>query len=426
MGETRLDRQQALVKMEHSLRLSLIYPQLLKLAAGSPDVAQKTLQDAHAQAIQARRFGSALKTLQRGLTGERDLAGATYFSQRELLGAYLLYYWPVSFLQTTMALGELESRHALPRLGSVLDLGAGPGPAACAAILAGASDITLLDKSREALDMAAKLIAAMDEKESSRVSTSVVDLESLVKLPTGPFDLIIASHSANELWKLDAQALDKRALLFGKAVELLAEGGLLLFVEPSAVVTSRPALALRNRLLQDFSGSLRCVAPCPGSYSCPILAAGESRSCHSTWAWNPYEPIAALAAAAGLDRDSVKSTWFALKKTGAVPPTPASSIPTSVDATARSVKELSSLEGRIISEAMLNKAGRFRYILCTSSGMASFSAKANDSAAETTSFFSLRRGDMIKASLLEQREGENNFGFIAGSKLDIVMKAADV
>ena len=58
--------------------------------------------------------------------------------------------------------------------------------------------------------------------------------------------------------------------------------------------------------------------------------------------------------------------------------------------------------------------------------MASFSAKANDSAAETTSFFSLRRGDMIKASLLEQREGENNFGFIAGSKLDIVMKAADV
>lgn len=411
--------------MNHELRLALLYPHLLRLAEASPERAQQPIQSAHALAIRTRRFSGALKTLQRGLTGERDLAGAAYFSQRELLGAYLLYYWPVSFLQTTMALGELESRHVLPRLGSVLDLGAGPGPSACAAILAGASDITLLDKSREALEMATTLITAMDKKKSLRLSTATADLEMLDKLPNGPFDLILASHSANELWKLDACALDRRARLFGKAIERLAEGGVLLIIEPSAVVTSRPALALRDRLLSELRDSIHCVAPCPGSYPCPVLAAGQERSCHSTWTWQPYEPIAALAAATGLDRDSVKSTWFALKKTGNAPPDTAAPHPASVDAAAQPINHSASLEGRIISEAMLNKAGRVRYILCTSSGLAGFSAKAKDNAAENEGFFSLRRGDMVKASSLERREGENNLGFIAGSKLSIDIKAPE-
>jgi hypothetical protein len=52
------------------------------------------------------RAGEALLRLQRGLTGERSLAGAGYMQDSTLLGAYLLYYWPVSYLQVSLALSS--------------------------------------------------------------------------------------------------------------------------------------------------------------------------------------------------------------------------------------------------------------------------------------------------------------------------------
>ena len=44
-------------------------------------------------------IAKALLKLQRGLTGDKHLAGAGYMQDNAMLGAYLLYYWPVSFLQ---------------------------------------------------------------------------------------------------------------------------------------------------------------------------------------------------------------------------------------------------------------------------------------------------------------------------------------
>jgi SAM-dependent methyltransferase len=415
--------------------LASLYPQLLYLATKQDGKNPFAGQGVREQTEEARRAGIALKQLQRGLTGDRKFAGADYFSKPEFLSAYLLYYWPVSFLQTSLALSELKTRSALTRCSSVLDLGAGPGPAAAAAAMFGAKSFLLLDKSREALQQAIFLLRASTALTTSAASatssrnaatfasSSSTNLETIKTLPEGEFDLVIACHSANELWKDNVKALDKRARLFGQAVQRLSAGGILLIIEPSALVTSRPALALRDRLLKDFSGSLYCVAPCPGSYPCPILAAGEGRNCHSTWTWEPYEPVAALASAAGLDRDSVKATWFALKKQNAFTNAPKGG---KVLGAPNGGAEEKKLSGRVISEPMLNKAGRLRYILCTEAGLATLSAKAGNSEAETAGFFSLRRGDMIEASQLERREGDNNFGFVPESKLRIAMKAPKV
>jgi hypothetical protein len=83
------------------------------------------------------------------------------------------------------------------------------------------------------------------------------------------------------------------------------------------------------------------------------------------------------------------------------------------------------LSGRVISEPMLNKAGRLRYILCAKPGLATLSAKKEKGAAGTAGFFSLRRGDMIEAFALEPRGEENNFGFVQKSELKIVLRAPD-
>src|SRR4051812_28442457 len=90
--------------------------------------------------------------LSQGLTRDRELAGARYFFDPQLLGAYLLLSWPVSCAQGRAVLGELP---APP--GDVLDLGAGPGPLALAALDAGASSARAIDRSREAIAVAAEL-----------------------------------------------------------------------------------------------------------------------------------------------------------------------------------------------------------------------------------------------------------------------------
>jgi len=75
--------------------------------------------------------------LSRGLTRERALAGARYMDEERLLGAYLLFYWPISYLQARGVLSELPGRAR-----AVLDLGSGPAPMAFAALDAGAAEVT--------------------------------------------------------------------------------------------------------------------------------------------------------------------------------------------------------------------------------------------------------------------------------------------
>jgi len=379
--------------------LSRYYPLLENLACGSRG---------GFSALEARRYGGVLKSLQRGLTGDRLLAGASYFSETDFLGAYLLYYWPVSFIQTYLALKEMNMQGVLPRIRSVLDLGAGPGPSSFAAAEMGAESFLLVDASPKALEAALDL-HEMAPGTRTQFSVTKRNLEKEESAINGHFDLIVASHSMNELWKGQSDSLRRRTALLEKAVKALTDGGILLVIEPSALATSRPALELRDLLLEKSRGNgLTCIAPCPGSYPCPIMRAGEGRTCHSTWEWTPTGATAILAREAGLDRDSVKSTWFALRKGGAE---------------ATSAPGGGGLAGRIVSESMLNKGGRVRYIVCTDSGLATISARGDDADAAAAGFLALARGDCIRADSLERRAGENGFGFSAGSTLEITMKA---
>lgn len=394
-------------------------------------------------AARREKTGVALRSLQRGLTGDRRLAGNPYFSQADFLDAYLQYYWPVSYMQVSLALAETAARYPGFRPRRVLDIGAGPGPAsfaaadffaaypgaaypgaACpgaAAAGSGGFSATLIDGSSKALHRAEELCAMIGRSSSTgsfAMNTTVADLEASPDLPEGPFDLIVACHSANELWKEKPDALERRTRLFAGLSGLLEDGGILLVVEPAATVTSRPALALRDAILaasDSSESSLECIAPCPGSHPCPILGAGDQRSCHSTWPWNPPPLVADLARAAGLDRDAAKATWFALCHRR-----------TTAHSQAADPGSQASLEGRIISEPMLNKAGRLRYILCTRKGLATLSAAASDPHPRLSGFYGLVRGDLVAIRNPEIREGTANFGFGRNSSLELRYRSPDI
>lgn len=363
--------------------------------------------------------GEALLALQRGLTGERRLAGSGYMDDPDLLGAYLLYYWPVSYLQTGLALEALAPK--LPAGAKVLDLGSGPGPAAAAIAdwqrrclpMAGsqASRFLLADSSRAALGLARNLLG------DGAVESRVLDLEKagLEGLADrGPFDLVVMGHCLNELWPSSPSARADRLDLARKVLGSLAPGGIFLVVEPSLLRTSRDLLALRDDLAADGSPIL---GPCLRQGSCPALAAGPGHTCHSEAPWSPPEPVASLAAAAGLDRNSVKMTWMAVGGTISAPSTHAARLLDTDRETAL-----------VVSEPMLNKAGRLRYLLCNDAGRFAVSVRHDDPAARAAGFFDLRRGDRICLRGTELRGGPeaNALGFLPSSALEILAPSPSI
>jgi len=272
--------------------------------------------------------------------------------------------------------------------------------------------------------------------------------EALAQAPCEPcFDLIIASHSINELWPDEPERIELRRNMLLSLLPALREGGILLIIEPSAHYTSIPLLALRDSLLEAARSSERenfiasaeasatsvtkhaaahlfCVGPCPHSAPCPMRAIGN-RPCFSEWKWDAPRLVRELAEMAGLDRSSLKASWVAFQKTGEKLGTDSTRELNTVFARQAAS---SAISGRIVSEPMLNKAGRIRYIVCTANGqLSTISAPQSDPAAMRAEpgapdFFNLARGDLIQANELEER-GLSHFGIISSSSLKIIMKA---
>lgn len=237
--------------------------------------------------------------LSQGLTRERELAGARYFEDPQLLGAYLLLYWPVSYAQGRSLLGELAVSG-----GAALDVGSGPGPLAAAALDAGLTRVQALDRSDAALAVTRQLVGV----ETAR-------WEPARPLPTGPFELILAGHLLNELYGDD---VDARARLVGAMLARLAPTGLLLIVEPALRETSRALLALRDRLVAT-GATIR--APCLYRAGCPALAR-PADWCHAERRWTAPPLVEELAQAARVHRDALKMSYLALQAPGAAWPEP--------------------------------------------------------------------------------------------------------
>ncbi|MBL8968666.1 MAG: methyltransferase domain-containing protein [Spirochaetaceae bacterium] len=399
---------------------------------------RRPAQAARLSPAELEAAGAALLRLQRGLTGDRGLAGAPYMEEADLLGAYLLYYWPVSYLETALALATLGRRPAAAR---VLDLGSGPGPAAAAFADSGADELVLVDGSGRALELAARLLApagaSTHEAGRPSLTTRRLDLQASPDLPDGPFDAVVIGHAVNELWKGQADRLERREALLAAALDRLAPAGFLLVLEPALLLTSREALTLRDRLA---SRGAPVLGPCLRQGPCPALRAGPGQTCHGEYPWSPPEPVAGLAARAGLDRVSVKATWFALGKpgagggrVGALGDTAAAAAPPP-EAAAPDAGGPGFPEALVVSEPMLNKAGRIRYQVCGAEGRRAVSAAKDDEKARAAGFFGLGRYDRIRLSRAEPRgagpevaAGEARpLGFGPGTVLDILDRAPTI
>jgi hypothetical protein len=169
--------------------------------------------------------------------------------------------------------------------------------------------------------------------------------------------------------------------------------------------------------LRDHLAGLgwRISGPCTRQEPCPALAAGENQSCHDEAAWAMPTSVQRLAEGAGLDREKIKMFWLVLQ------PPVQDQDGDRADAGTDPGKELY----RVVSEPMLNKAGRVRYLLCGKRGRFPFSAKRDDPAAAAGGFFGLGRYDLIRVEAPESREG-GGWGFGPETRIQLMLPSRAV
>jgi hypothetical protein len=246
-----------------------------------------------------------VRHLSEGLTRGRRLVSAGYMDDPALLGAYLLYFWPVSYVQARIV---LDAPGARPR--SALDLAAGPGPMAMAALDAGASDVMALDRSTKALELAGVLAGLV----GNGVSTRAWNPQAGDALPGGglAWSLVTMGHGLNELWADEPDRIDRRAALLTGIAGRLRKGGSLVVIEPALRTTTRELLAVRDRLV---AGGLAVRAPCLFRGPCPALQR-EVDWCHAEKPWTPPPALAEIIGAAGLHKEALKMAYLVVAPPG--------------------------------------------------------------------------------------------------------------
>jgi SAM-dependent methyltransferase len=337
-----------------------------------------------------REVAQGVRTLSLGLTRERKLAGARYMDDPKLLGAYLLFYWPVSYAQGRQALGELPER---PR--EVLDLGSGPGPLAFAALDAGARGVTAADRSKQALALARALATEAGEALATREWDPMAGRGA----PEGKFDLITMGHVLNELYGTGEGAVGKRAALVEGLLERLKPGGTLLVLEPALRETSRALLELRD-LVVGRGYAVRF--PCMFRGNCPALLK-QGDWCHAERPWVLPKVVEDIARAASLHKEELKMSYLALAPRGeawAQPP-----------------------EGqvyRIVSEPLEGK-GRQRYVGCGPEGRVGLAMQDRHRTEQNAAFFKLQRGDVVRVTGTEPRG--DGLALVEGAEVRVVAAA---
>lgn len=345
--------------------------------SGPPDVLQTR---------EFRSVVSAVNTLQKGLETGDALIGQDYFSQPDLLGAYLLYYWVLHYQQGLSLINELPNP---PK--RVLDLASGPGPMAFAALRHGAREVMAIDRNEQALKLASEVAGRYG-------FPLAVRKHSLQQFPLpveGKFDLIIVSHCLNELFPNHEKGWkDRQRHWIENLLSSLSTEGSILFVENSILSTNHRLLALRDQLVKD---QFPVQAPCVWKGECPALKANSL--CFAQREFEKPYLIKEIQRAAQINLNSLKMSYLIVRHPEAGWPTlPEQAL------------------YRVISPPIETHAGK-RYFLCGTDGKKDLGSHFKEQAKEARAFDYLKRGELIAIEnpLIRQ----NHFDIILGTRVKI-------
>ena len=280
-------------------------------------------------------IAEAVADLSRLFTKDRASLRSDYLDNPSHAAAYLKYFLLVNLSKIQVLLDEMPQ--AWPDEGPdhsirVLDVGSGPGAGALAILdwihqhrpeRIRDLSVTAIDISAEALKRA-RLLWDVYSLESGIIDGRLVTHEGNLERSTnggwltqveqqGPYDVIIAANSLNELYSRNADSVRAKVELVTQLLAKLAPSGTLMIVEPALRDTSRALHQLRDHLIQEK----RCTiySPCLHENSCPALV-NPFDWCHEERAWEPPSGIQKIDEAVGFIKDALKFSYLLLRKDG--------------------------------------------------------------------------------------------------------------
>lgn len=169
--------------------------------------------------------------------------------------AYALSRMPATYAAMAAVLDELQERAPGFAPGRLLDVGAGPGTAAWAAVEAYPElDVRLVDHNRAMLALAETLGASVT---AGAVETSVGEIGGV---GAERFDLVSCAYALTELGESELAEAARRLWA--------ACGGVLVIVEPGRPREHERLMAVRRQLI---AAGAEVLAPCPHANECPLV-----------------------------------------------------------------------------------------------------------------------------------------------------------
>lgn len=340
--------------------------------------------------LQTREFRSvveAVTKLQNGLEKGSELVKTDYFSDRDLLGAYLLYQWVIHYQEGLSLINEIPHLN----LGRVLDIGSGTGSFAFAALRHGAREVIAVDKNAAALQIAAEVSGRYGFPLSIRKCNAVNS-----PLPEGEFDLIIVGHCLTEFfpdthkgWKSQQNAW------IDSLLNRLTPSGYLLIVDGTLAHANRRVLELRAHVVDS---GVPVQAPCIWKGECPALQ-GQNNPCYAQREFAKPYLIKEIQRAAKINLSSLKMSYLLLKNPKANWP----SLP---------IEPLY----RVISPPIDTHGGK-RYYLCGTEGKKSLGSHLQEYPQESRAFEYLKRGELIHIE--NALEKGNQFDIVLGTRVKV-------
>ena len=342
-----------------------------------------------ADVLQTREFRGVVESvlkLQSGLEKGSALIGTDYFKETDLLGAYLLYYWPIHYQQGLALINELPNP---PK--RVLDLASGPGAFAFAALRHGSREVIALDKNETALKLAAEVCGRSGFPLSVRT-------HSILKFPypvEGKFDLIIVGHCLEELFPSSQKGwIELQDAWIRRLESYLNPEGYILFVESSYPSHNQRILSMRDRFVKE---GYSVQAPCVWKGECPALKANNV--CYAQREYEKPYLLKQIQRAAQINLSSLKMSYLILRNKNA----------TELKMPERPVY-------RIISPAVDTYAGK-RYHLCGTDGKKDLGSRFKEQPVEAKAFDYLKRGELI--SIEGELAKQDHFDIVLGTRIKI-------
>jgi ribosomal protein RSM22 (predicted rRNA methylase) len=258
------------------MEFSVEYPRILEdwwINVALDLLACNSLQEKEHQLVQS------IQDLSDRFTKERSDLSKDYFADPTSLCAYGLFFFPQSYVRMQFVLQEIFSRGWNPtRPLSILDLGAGAGPASfSAASLVDSARITAVDRSQAALSMMQRIASDCSPLwPHVNYEFQIDDLWRWINRQEKKWDLILASFSLNE----SGFSFEQATTILANA---LTDNGMMMVLEPALRSTSETLEAWRDHIarLED----LHIWGPCLHRDFCPLLKEGKFW-CHEVRSWS--------------------------------------------------------------------------------------------------------------------------------------------